>query len=203
MSYIVGVCGGSGSGKTTLAKLLLERLRAAGATASLISHDNYYKHLPGMTVEERVAYNFDIPEALDSHLLAADLRKLKANQPADIPIYDFATQSRMEETLRVEPADVIIVEGILIYADEEVRNSFDLTLYVDAPTDVRLLRRVVRDIAERGHTPQSAADMYLNTVREAHEIYVEPYRETSNLVVGNVFDETALGILVAGILAAK
>lgn len=199
MSYIVGICGGSGSGKTTLARNLLEELKGAGITASLISFDDYYKHEPGMTEEERVQYNFDVPEAFDGYLLVEHLAKLKAGQAAEIPQYDFTTQSRRAETTHVEPADVIIVEGVLIFAEEEIRESFDLTVYVDAPLDVRLLRRIVRDIDERAHTARSAAAMYLNTVREAHEIYVEPFRTTSDIVVNDVFNKRVLEILVGGI----
>lgn len=200
MSFIVGVCGGSGSGKTTLAQLLLQRLSEQGASASLISFDNYYKHTPGMTPQQRVAYNFDEPAALDGNLLARDLRKLKAGQAAAIPVYDFATQSRLPEPLVVEPADVIVVEGILINAVPEVRQSLDLSVYVDAPADVRALRRFVRDIEERGHSPRTAAEMYMNTAREAHFRYVEPHRESSDLVITNVFDEAMLNVLVAGII---
>ncbi|MDO4501939.1 MAG: uridine kinase [Coriobacteriia bacterium] len=201
MSYIVGICGGSGSGKTTLSELLLERLRAAGTTASLISFDNYYKHTPGMTPEQRAAYNFDEPAALDGHLLARDLLLLKDGQPAFVPEYDFSTQTRRPEPLRVDPADVILVEGILIYAVPEVRQALDLSLYVDAPADVRSLRRFVRDIEERGHTPQSAAALYLNTAREAHDRYVEPHKATSDLIIPNVFKEATLNLLVTGIIA--
>ena len=201
MSFIVGVCGGSGSGKTTLAKQLLERLPQQGASVSLISFDDYYKHTPGMTPEQRAAYNFDEPAALDGDLLARDLRLLKEGRPAFIPQYDFATQSRLPEPLMVEPADVILVEGILIYAVSEVRESLDLSLYVDAPADVRLLRRFVRDIEERGHSPRSAAALYLNTARDAHQRYVEPHKSISDLIVTNVFDEAMLEVLVAGIAA--
>ena len=194
MSFIVGVCGGSGSGKTTLAKQLLERLPQQGASVSLISFDDYYKHTPGMTPEQRAAYNFDEPAALDGDLLARDLRLLKEGRPAFIPQYDFTTQSRLPEPLMVDPADVI-------YAVSEVRESLDLSLYVDAPADVRLLRRFVRDIEERGHSPRSAAALYLNTARDAHQRYVEPHKSISDLIVTNVFDEAMLEVLVAGIAA--
>lgn len=199
MSYLVGICGGSGSGKTTLATKLLEKLTFAGVSTALISFDNYYKHTPGMTEAERMAYNFDEPAALDGHLLARDLLNLRNNQPADVPVYDFSTQTRLPQPLRVEPAQVILVEGILIFAVPEVREALDLSLYVDAPADLRLLRRVVRDVEERGHTPRSAAGLYLNTAREAHDLYVEPHKHTADLVVTNALNETTLDLLAAGI----
>ena len=195
MSYIVGIAGGSGSGKTTFAKALLEVL---GDDAALISHDDYYKHTPGMSSEERIAYNFDIPDALDTDLLVEHLKLLKSGQSAEVPVYDFSTQCRTGFQI-YDPKPVIIVEGILTLCDETLRDAMDLTIFIDVDADIRLARRLARDCSERAHSIDGAIKMYLNNARPAHEIYVEPYRTVADICLTDAFNKRALAIIAAGI----
>ena len=199
MSYIVGIAGGSGSGKSTLAHALAERLGAQ--TAAIISHDDYYKHTPGMTSEQRIAYNFDVPEALDNSLLAADLATLRAGKPAEIPHYDFTTQCRVGSRMQ-DPLPVIIVEGILVMSLPELADQMDLKVFVDVDADIRLARRLQRDCAERGHEVAGAITMYMNNARPAHEKYVQPCIDIADVVITDALDAQAVDSLAATIKAA-
>jgi uridine kinase len=177
----VGIAGGTGSGKTTFARAL--RASLPPGTAVLIDHDAYYRDLAGVPAEARCGVNFDHPDALENELLAAQLDALGAGRGIDKPVYDFAHHLRAAQTERIEPAPVVLVEGILVLADPELRARFDLKLFVETPTDVRLLRRIRRDIVERGRSIDGIADQYLATVRPMHEAFVAPSRAFADLVV--------------------
>lgn len=194
---VVAITGASGSGKTTFAERLCERL---GHASVVISHDDYYKHVPEMTDEEAAVYDFDSLDALDNDLFVEHLGALKAGKPVEIPSYDFATHARIEGAKRVEPAPVILVEGLLIMADPALRELFDLIIYMDTDPDVRVLRRVERDCLERGADIERAVKMYLGTAKAAQERYVEPYKSKANLVIPDGSDELALELVVQGLL---
>lgn len=193
---VVGITGGSGSGKTTFAERLLARLKP---NAVLLSHDDYYKHLPHMTEQEAAAYDFDCPGALDTSLLVAHLRMLKDGKPVAVPSYNFAQHARTEAAYNVAPAPVVLVEGMLIMCDFELLELFDLTVFIDADPDVRAVRRIVRDCRERGATLERAVNMYLDTCKPAHEHYVEPCKAKADIVVKDALQNAALDALVARI----
>lgn len=177
----IGIAGGSGSGKTSLTRVLVERLGTQQCAA--LDHDSYYRDLAHLTPKARAAVNFDHPDSLDNALLARHVRELKAGRAIDKPCYDFATHTRTATSRRVEARPMILCEGILLLGVPELRDSFDLRIFVDAPADVRILRRLQRDIAERGRTVESVARQYMATVRPMHERYVEPARATADLVL--------------------
>lgn len=191
---IVGISGGSGSGKTTVAHALLNRLGAD--KAAYIPHDAYYKSLPEMPIIGGEIVNFDHPDALRTSLLINHLRQLKRAEPADIPIYDFATHNRSDRVRRVEPLPVIIVEGILIFADRELRDLLDIKIYVDTEPDVRLVRRLHIDLEQRGRSFDSAAHQYLHSVRPMHLEFVEPSKQYADLIIPEGgHNEAAIGIV--------
>lgn len=178
---VVGVAGGTGSGKTTFARQLAARLPPA--SVAMLDHDAYYRDLSELTLEARAAVNFDHPDALESDLLAAHLRTLRAGRPIAKPCYDFATHTRRPDTERIEPRPVVIVEGILVLAASEIRSELDLKLFVDAPADLRVLRRLQRDVAERRRSIDSVIAQYRTTTRPMHDAFVEPSRIHADLVV--------------------
>lgn len=197
---VVGVAGGTGSGKTTVAT---EILRRAGTDhISFIQHDAYYKDLSDLPMAQRAMQNFDHPDALDNELLIAHLQELKAGRPIQLPVYDFTTHSRTSRTVTVEPYPVILVEGILIFADEALRQLMDVRIYVDTDADIRFIRRLQRDIAERGRTMESVIHQYLATVRPMHEEYVEPSKRHANVIIPEGgFNEVAMEMIAARIRA--
>jgi uridine kinase len=197
---VVGVAGGTGSGKTTVAA---EILRRAGTDhISLIQHDAYYKDLSDLPMAQRAMQNFDHPDALDNDLLIAHLQELKAGRPIKVPVYDFTTHSRTSKTLPVEPHPVILVEGILIFADETLRQLMDVRIYVDTDADIRFIRRLERDIAERGRTMDSVIHQYLATVRPMHQEFVEPSKRYANVIIPEGgFNEVAVEMIAARIRA--
>lgn len=197
---VVGVAGGTGSGKTTVAA---EILRRAGTDhISLIQHDAYYKDLSDLPVAQRAMQNFDHPDALDNDLLIAHLQELKAGRPVEVPIYDFTTHARTAKTLRVESHRVILLEGILIFSDEALRRLMDVRIYVDTDADIRFIRRLQRDIAERGRTMESVIHQYLATVRPMHQEYVEPSKRHANIIIPEGgFNEVAVEMIAARIRA--
>ena len=199
MSYVVSVCGGSGSGKSTFTGRLLEVL---GEDAAFIAHDDYYKHTPGMSPEQRAAYNFDVPAALDTHLLVEHVAQLRAGRPAQVPIYDFCTQTRCEQARTVEPVPVVVVEGILVMADDELMEQVDLSIFIDVDEPTRLERRLRRDCGERGWSLENAKRNYEQIVKPAHMLYVEPARAKADIVLNDALDDAALQVLAAGIRAA-
>ena len=199
MSYVVSVCGGSGSGKSTFTGRLLEIL---GEDAAFIAHDDYYKHTPGMSPEQRAAYNFDVPAALDTHLLVEHVAQLRAGRPVQVPIYDFCTQTRCEQARTVEPVPVVVVEGILVMADDELMEQVDLSIFIDVDEPTRLERRLRRDCGERGWSLENAQRNYEQIVKPAHMLYVEPARAKADIVLNDALDDAALQVLAAGIRAA-
>lgn len=194
---VIGIAGGSGSGKTTFANRLCSRL---APNALVLSHDNYYKHRPEMTPEEAYIFDFDSPEALDTHLLVEHVRSLKAGRAVDIPSYNFITHARTEAAQHIEPVPYVIVEGLLILADPDLRNLFDLLVYIDVDADVRAMRRIQRDCTERGASLERAIAMYLATTKRAHDTYVEPFKSTADIVITDARNETALEIVARALL---
>lgn len=180
--FTVAIAGGSGSGKTSLTRALVQAL--GEDRCAVLDHDSYYRDLGHVPLEQRAAVNFDHPDSLENGLLAAHLAHLRSGHTVARPIYDFATHTRLPATARVEPRPIVLCEGILLLAVPELRSAFDLRVYVDTPPDVRALRRVQRDIVERGRTVESVVRQYLQTVRPMHERFVEPARGTADLVLG-------------------
>lgn len=179
-TMMIGIAGGTGSGKTTLTKRLVETF---GGNVSVVYHDNYYKRLTGMTYEQRAALNYDHPDSFDTALLVEDLKKLAAGETIHCPVYDYTIHNRSEETVEVRPTKVVIVEGILIFADPALRELLDIKIFVDADADVRILRRIRRDVKERGRSLDSVIDQYLTTVKPMHEQFVQPSRRYADIVV--------------------
>lgn len=196
----VGVAGGTGSGKTTLVEALVERI--GRERIALLPHDAYYRDLSHLPLEERARGNFDHPDALETELLVAHLRQLRAGEPIAMPQYDFVTHTRRRQRVMVEPRPVILVEGILILVDPALRAVLDIKLYVDTDTDVRFIRRLQRDIKERGRTVQSVIEQYLATVRPMHLEFVEPSKHYADLIIPEGgFNIVALDMIVARIEA--
>jgi len=178
---IVGLAGGTGSGKSTLVHNILELL--AGTSLIVIEQDNYYQANVHLSLEEREAINYDHPSSLDNDLLVEHLKMLRAGQPIEKPLYDFTTHTRRPETIPVEPADVIIVEGILVLENPQLRRMMDLKLYVDTDPDIRFIRRLQRDISERGRTMESVIAQYETTVRPMHLQFVEPSKRHADVII--------------------
>ena len=179
-TMILGIAGGTGSGKTTLTRKLRDTF---GDDVSVVYHDNYYKKHTDMTYEERAALNYDHPDAFDTALMVADLKKLAAGEAIRCPVYDYTIHNRSEETVEVRPTRVVIVEGILIFADKALRDLMDVKIFVDTDADVRILRRILRDVKERGRSLDSVISQYLTTVKPMHEQFVQPSRQYADLVV--------------------
>mgnify|MGYP000962438535 CR=1 FL=1 len=179
-TILIGIADGTGSGKTTLTRHLKEHF---GPEVTVIGHDNYYKRQDGKTLEERCKQNYDHPDAFDTDLMIQDLKKLKAGQTIYCPVYDYALHNRTDQTVEIRPAKVIIVEGILIFQNPTLRDMFDIKIFVETDADVRILRRALRDVEERGRTLQSVVTQYLTTVKPMHEQYVEPSRKFADIIV--------------------
>jgi uridine kinase len=178
---IIGIAGGTGSGKTTVARAIYDRV--GRDRIEWISHDSYYRDFEGLSAEERHHINFDHPDSLETELLARHIDVLCKGAAVETPIYDFTTHARKTDTQRVEPRKVIIVEGILVLAEGELRKRIDIKLYVDTPPDIRFMRRLVRDIKSRGRTMESVIEQYLTTVRPMHEEFVEPSKRHADLII--------------------
>ena len=177
---VIGIAGGSGSGKTTLMKNLVEKFEG---DVAVVSHDNYYKRHDNMTYEERSQINYDEPDAFDTPLMVQHLQQLRQGENVLCPVYDYTIHNRSEETVEIAPKRVIIVEGILIFADEALREQMDIRVFVDTDADVRLCRRIKRDVNKRGRTLESVLTQYQQTVKPMHEKYVEPSKKFAHLVV--------------------
>ena len=195
---VIGVAGGTGSGKTTVANRILEQVGAEHI--AYIPHDAYYKDLRHLPPEERAKVNFDHPDSLDTELMASHLRALRAGEAVQIPQYDFTTHTRAAETVKVAPAPIIIVEGILIFAEPELRELFDVRLYVDTAADIRLIRRLERDVQDRGRTFQAVIAQYLRTVRPMHLEFVEPSKRYADVIIPQGgFNQVAIKMVAAQI----
>lgn len=176
----IAVAGGTGSGKTTISQAILGRV--GSQNIAYLPHDLYYKDIADIPLEENIR-NFDHPDALDTHILIANVLQLQHGEATEIPVYDFRDHRRKPETNRVEPQPIILVEGILILAEPELRQLFDVRIYVDTDADVRFIRRLKRDIAERGRTTESVIEQYLKTVRPMHLEFVEPSKRYADVII--------------------
>jgi uridine kinase len=197
---VIGVAGGTGSGKTTVAHEVLNR--AGTAQISLIQHDAYYKDLSSLAPAQRAMLNFDHPDALDNDLLIRHLRGLKAGHSIEMPVYDFTAHTRTSETQTVQPSRVILLEGILIFADQALRKLMDVKIFVDTDADIRFIRRLQRDIADRGRTMESVIHQYLATVRPMHEEFVEQSKRYADIIIPEGgFNEVAIDMIASRIKA--
>jgi uridine kinase len=180
-TMVVGIAGGTGSGKTTLAEVLLDSV--GRDQLAYLPHDAYYRDQKQLPLEERAKVNYDHPDSLETELLIAQINTLKEGQAVEMPVYDFTTHSRKQETVHVEPKPVILVEGILVFVEEELRRLFNVKIYVDTDADIRFIRRLRRDIEERGRTVNSVINQYLRTVRPMHLEFVEKSKRYADIIV--------------------
>lgn len=178
---LVGLAGGTGSGKTTIARAIVAELPAG--SAALLQHDAYYRERDDLSPDELARVNFDHPDSLDNELLCAHLRQLQQGEPIEVPIYDYVTHRRRAETTTVEPSPVVVVEGILLFAHAALRELFDIRLFIDTQADIRILRRIRRDMEQRGRTFEEVRRQYYATVRPMHEAFVEPTRRYADLII--------------------
>ena len=178
---VIGIAGGTGSGKTTVANVIVEQVGADQIT--YLPHDAYYKDLANLPEAQRAEINFDHPNSLETSLLIEHIQQLKRHQPIHLPIYDFRTHSRTHETRLIQPKPIIIVEGILIFAEAELRPLFDIKIFVDTDADIRFIRRLQRDISERGRSTDSVIHQYLSTVRPMHLEFVEPSKRYADVII--------------------
>lgn len=192
----IGVAGGSGSGKTTVARVILDRIGADNI--AYLPHDSYYRDLSALYREQRALINFDHPDSLDSDLFIEHIRTLQRHEPINVPIYDFATHTRTDQVRVVQPHRVILVEGILIFAEARLRELFDVRIFVDTDDDVRFIRRLQRDIAERGRTMESVINQWMQTVRPMHMEFVEPSKRYAHIIIPEGgLNEVAMEMLIA------
>jgi uridine kinase len=197
---VIGVAGGTGSGKTTVAQVILERV--GREWIAFLAHDSYYRDLSGLSPEQRARVNFDHPDSLETELLVTHIQQLKAGQPVQVPIYDFKTHTRTPHSQMVHPQSVVLVEGILIFAETELRKLFDIKIFVDTDADIRFIRRLQRDVSERGRTIPSVIEQYLNTVRPMHMEFVEPSKRYADLIIPEGgLNTVALDMVVARLQA--
>lgn len=193
---VIGIAGGSGSGKTTVAQTILQRVGAD--RIAFLQHDSYYKDLRGLPPAQRTQFNFDHPNSLETDLLIEHIAALRAGKAVDVPIYDFSTDSRTAESFTVQPRDVILVEGILIFTEPALREVFDIKIFVDTDADLRFIRRLERDITERGRTTESVIKQYMHTVRPMHLEFVEPSKRYADVIIPEGgFNTAALDMVVA------
>ncbi len=199
-SIVVGVAGGSGSGKTTIAQTIYSQL--GPENVAYIPHDAYYHDLSHLPFEERARRNFDHPDSLDTALLVEHIKQLKQGQPVEIPVYDFATHTRRPETRHVEPRPIILVEGILVFVEPALRDLMDIKIFVDTDADLRFIRRLLRDINERGRTMESVIEQYLSTVRAMHLEFVEPSKRYADIIIPEGgFNTVALDMVISRLRA--
>ena len=179
-AVVIGIAGGTGSGKSTMIRNIYRKF---GESIALLSHDFYYKAHDDMPYEERCKLNYDHPDAFDSDMFIEDIKKLRAGEAIYRPVYDFTIHNRVEEVVEVKPAKVLIVEGILIFAEEKMREMFDIKLYIDTDADVRILRRIMRDVKHRGRSLESVVTQYMTTVKPMHEQFVEPSKKYADIII--------------------
>lgn len=197
---VIGIAGGSGSGKTTVANKILDRVGAD--RIAYLPHDAYYRDLTHLTQARRIEINFDHPDSLETELMGRHILKLKSWQAIDLPIYDFTRHCRTEQTIRIEAQRVILVEGILIFAEAALRELFDVKIFVDTDADLRLIRRLQRDITERGRTTETVIRQYLSTVRPMHLEFVEPSKRYADVIIPEGgFNEVAMDMVTTRIEA--
>ena len=193
-TLIVGIAGGSGSGKTTLTDALVDRF---GDGLCVVHHDNYYRAHDDLTYEERTKLNYDYPGAFDNDMMAGHLRLLREGRSVRCPVYDFTVHNRSRETVELVPKRIILVEGILIFAVPELCEQMDIRVFVDTDADVRLGRRVLRDVGERARSVRSVVDQWQNTVKPMHELYVEPSKKNAHLIIpAGGMNQVAQAILI-------
>ncbi len=189
---VIGIAGGTGSGKSTFTN----RLKAAfGDQVAVLYHDNYYRARDDVPFEERKKINYDHPDAFETELLLEQLKSLKEGRAIDCPVYDYAQHNRSRQVLRIEPRPVVLLEGILVLADPRLRELLDIKIYVEADADERILRRVMRDVKERGRDIEGVVQQYLTTVKPMHYLYVEPTRSLADLVINSGRNETAFQVM--------
>ena len=197
---IIGIAGGSGSGKTTVASSVLKSIGAD--RIAFLPHDAYYRDLRDLPPLQRAQVNFDHPDSLESQLLTQHILQLKEWRPVDLPVYDFTTHSRTEKTIHIEPQRVIMVEGILIFSEKCLRDLFDIKIFVDTDSDLRFIRRLQRDISERGRTTDTVVKQYLSTVRPMHLDFVEPSKRYADIIIPEGgMNEVALNMVISRIRA--
>lgn len=195
---LIGITGGTGSGKSTVSKEIFKSIHKK--KIAIIEQDSYYKDQSNLTFEERINTNYDHPFAFDNELLVKHLKDLIDNKPVEKPIYDFEKHTRKSETITVEPKDIIILEGILILSEEAIRNLLDIKIFVDTDSDVRVLRRIVRDIKDRGRTLDSVILQYMETVRPAHLQFIEPTKRYADIIIPEGgYNKVAIDLIVAKI----
>lgn len=190
----IGIAGGTGSGKSTLVDRICERF---GRDVCVVKHDNYYRRQDELSYEERCKRNYDHPDAFETDLFIEHLRTLKSGQPIECPIYDFTAYNRTGDTVQLKPAKVILVEGILIFSVPELRELMDIKIFVDTDADVRILRRVMRDVEVRGRSVRSIVEQYLSTVKPMHELFVEPSKRAADVIIlEGAFNRVALDLIM-------
>lgn len=195
---VIGVAGGTGSGKSTLVKRLQEAF--CEEDVATLCHDFYYKAHPELTYEERTMLNYDHPQAFDTEMMVEHIRTLKSLVPIERPVYSFVEHNRVAETVLVKPSKVIIVDGILIFENKALRELMDIKVFVDTDADIRLARRILRDVCERGRTMQSVIDQYTTTVKPMHEEFVEPSKKHADVIIPEGgFNSVAVGMLIENI----
>ena len=195
---IIGVAGGSGSGKSTLVKKLQEAFGAEDV--STLCHDYYYKEHSDMSYEQRTQLNYDHPQAFDTDMMVAHIRSLKNNETIERPVYSFVEHNRTAERVTVKPSKVIIIDGILIFANQELRDLMDIKVFVDTDADVRLARRILRDVCNRGRSMESVIEQYLSTVKPMHEEFVEPSKRYADVIIPEGgFNSVAVEMLIQSI----
>lgn len=196
MTLVVGIAGATGSGKTTVARRLTESLPRG--SVALLQHDSYYRDRADLTYEQRCELNFDHPDSLETSLMVEHLQQLRAGKSTRVPIYDFTTHRRRTDTVRVEPGAVVVVEGILVLADPDLRQMFDIKVFVDTDADIRVFRRIRRDIEQRGRSFESVRRQYYSTVRPMHLQFVEPSKRWADIILPEGGrNQVALDLLVA------
>ena len=189
---IIGIAGGTGSGKSTFTNRLRDRF---GDNITVIYHDNYYKRHDDIPFEERKKLNYDHPDALETDLLIEHIKRLRNGESVECPVYDYTVHNRSDKTVRIDPRKIILIEGILLLADPRLRSLLDIKIYVEADADERILRRILRDVKERGRDIDNIVEQYLTTVKPMHYLYVEPTRATADIVINSGMNDVAFDIV--------
>lgn len=189
---IIGIAGGSGSGKSTFTNRLKHQF---GDDIAVVYHDNYYRKRDDITFEERKKINYDHPDSLETDLMVQHLHMLKNGQAVECPVYDYSQHNRSKQTVRIEPKKIIVAEGILLLADPRVRDLLDIKIFVEADADERILRRIIRDVKERGRDLDNIVEQYLTTVKPMHYLYVDPTRSTADIVINSGMNDVAFDIV--------